>query len=473
VTGSPPPKRRLPDGFVARLRPDLIRNTGDLLVGGSPLRALRLSPQAQACVDGGQVLVGDQVSAEVATRLLDGNLADPEPHGLDVDAAELTVVVPVRDRRQQLDSCLASLAPLTCIVVDDASHDPAAVAAVARSHGASLRSLTRNVGPAGARNAGLMEVRTPYVAFVDSDVQVTSDQLLGLAAHFADTAVALVGPLICGVSRSDRPRWFERYDTAASSLDLGQVGARVQPGAAVAWLPSACLVGRTPTLRAAGGFDERMRVGEDVDLVWRLVRAGQVVRYDPTLVAEHDTRATLAAWLGRKFMYGTGGAALARRHGDWTAPAVLSPTAAIGGAALLVRRPWSLPVAAGAAVLSGRRLQRRLPPSKRRGVPLAVDVAVRGLGWAARQESALLLRHWWPAAVVAGVASRNARRALVSALIVDSLVSLNERSGLDPAVAFAGRRLDDLAYGAGLWTGAVRHGSARCLAPRRTTMRSR
>jgi GT2 family glycosyltransferase len=76
-----------------------------------------------------------------------------------------------------------------------------------------------------------------------------------------------------------------------------------------------------------------MRVGEDVDLVWRLVRAGSVVRYDPTRVTRHDTRSSVRGWLGRKFVYGTGGAPLARRHGDWTAPAVLSTTIVIGAAA--------------------------------------------------------------------------------------------------------------------------------------------
>jgi mycofactocin glycosyltransferase len=460
--------RRLPDGFVARLRPDLLRNTGDLLVGGSPLRALRLSEGAQSCVTGDRVVVRDRASSEVAARLLDGNLADPEPPDHVVSPTDLTVVIPVRDRPEQLERCLAALAPLACIVVDDASRDRTAVATVVAGHGATLVPLDHNVGPAGARNLGLARVRTPYVAFVDSDVVVTSADLLGLARQFADPQVALVGPLVEGVSRSTRPRWFERYDAAASSLDLGLRGARVRPGSAVAWLPSACLVGRVDVLRGVRGFDEQLRVGEDVDLVWRLVGSGAIVRYDPTHVAEHDTRSTLRGWLGRKFVYGTGGAALARHHGNWTAPAVLSPTTAVGAAALLARRRWSLPVAAAAAVLSARRLRRELPEATRHGIPLPVDVAVRGLGWAVRQESALLLRHWWPATVAAALVSRPARRLVTTALVVDLVVAARERPHVDPVTAFAGRRLDDLAYGGGLWCGAVRARSLRCLAPRRS-----
>jgi len=449
---------RLPSGYAARLRPDLLRNADGLLVGGSPLRALRLSPLGQSCLVADRVVVADAASAEIAARLVDGNLADPEPHGLDVSPVELTVVVPVRDRPEQLDRCLTALVPLTCVVVDDASHDRAAVSAVAARHGATLLQLDDNLGPAGARNAGLATVRTPYVAFVDSDVEVAADQLLGLAGHFADEEVALVGPLVEGVSRSVRPRWFERYDAAASSLDLGPVGSRVQPGAQVAWLPGACLVGRTQRLHDVSGFDQQMRVGEDVDLVWRLVAVGAIVRYDPTHRARHDTRGSLRGWLGRKFVYGTGGAALAARHGAASAPAVLSPTVAVAAAAILVRRRWSVPVAVLATAASARSLHRLLPSG-----PLAVEVAVRGLGWGVRQESALMLRHWWPATAVAAVGSRSVRRAVLTALVVDA-VAADRRTGWSGVV---GRRLDDLAYGAGLWAGAWRAGSLGCLLPRR------
>src|SRR3546814_3886310 len=118
-----------------------------------------------------------------------------------------------------------------------------------------------NLGPAGARNAGLAKVSTPLVAFVDSDVTVTPDALLSLAKHFTDPKVALVGPRIIGTVHTDHPRWFERYDAARSSLTLGSVPGSVRPGAAVGWLPSACLVGRVEAL--GSGFAEDLRVGEE------------------------------------------------------------------------------------------------------------------------------------------------------------------------------------------------------------------
>ena len=89
-----------------------------------------------------------------------------------------------------------------------------------------------------------------------------------------------------------------------------------------------------------------------------------------------------------------------------------------------------------------------------------------------RQTSHLLLRHWWPGAFVAATVSRRARRALVAAAVWD-LLDHREVAPAQAAEAFAARRLDDLAYGAGLWWGAVRERSARVLVPRVTGWRTR
>lgn len=457
----------LPPGFRVRVGAGVrVHDGGRTLVGGSPLRVLRLREPAPALDRGAVLEVVDKTSGLVAERLLAANLAAPvlEPG----PTAELTVVVPIRDRADRLDRLLGGLPGLPVIVVDDASRDPAAVAAVARRHGAELVVLSRNLGPAGARNAGLARVRTPYVGFVDSDVVVDAATLVGLAGHFADPRVAAVGPRVRGVARSAEPRLFERWDVDGLSLDLGAEPALVRPWSKVGWLPSACLLVRVDDLRA-GAFEEDWRVGEDVDLVWRLVRSGRHVRYDPAYVAGHDSRGTWRTWLGRKAFYGTGGAWLAQRHGDWMAPAVLSPVPLLGAIALVMQRRWSIPCAAGAIVLVRLRLVRTLPDTPDRArlaSALTTEVGVSTL----RQGSHLLLRHWWPGAAAAAIGSRRARRAVAAAMVWDLLD--HREVGLRRAPeAFAARRLDDLAYGAGLWWGALRARSARVLVPKVTGLR--
>lgn len=453
----------LPDGFRVRLTSRVtIADRGSLLIGGSPLMAMRVSARARALLSDGSVTVADADSRHLAERLIATNLGLPDLEEISpADPADVTVVIPVRDRPAQLDRALSAVAPLRCVVVDDASISPADVARVAARHRATLVTLGANVGPAGARNAGLAHVTTPYVAFVDSDVAAKAADLLQLTRHFADPAVAVIGPRIDAVARSVRPRWFERYDAVASSLALGRVPGIVRPGAAVAWLPSACLMARTVSL--GDGFDERLRVGEDVDLIWRLVATGHRIRYDPGVEVEHDARPTIREWLGRKFVYGAGGAGLADRHGDRLAPAVLTPGYAAAGAALLLRRRWSLPLAIALSAPGGRRLMRELPAG------VATRIAVQGLGWAVRQESALLLRHWWPLTAAGLFGSRTLRRVVISALIVDLAIALAERrqNRIDLPTLIAGRRLDDFAYGSGLWWGALCVRSPVALMPRR------
>jgi mycofactocin system glycosyltransferase len=464
----------LPLGFRVRLAHGvIIDEPGRFLVGGSPLTSMRLKGATWARLRDGIVTVDDAISARLADRLLATNLGLPElTEHAPAEAGEITVVLPVRDRPAQLDRALAALSPLRCVVVDDASASPRAIVGVCGRHGADLVELTSNLGPAGARNAGLARVTTPYVAFVDSDVEVTASDLARLTRHFADPAVSLVGPRITGVARSESPRWFERYDAEASSLALGRTPCTVRRGAAVAWLPSACLVARTQAMGT--GFDPGLRVGEDVDLVWRLVAGGHRVRYDPAVEAFHDARTTMRTWLGRKFVYGSGGAGLAERHGDKLAPAVLTPAYAIAAAALLTRSRWALHVAALAGALGTRAISRSLPSTPSRSLT-AARLSARGLVWAVRQEAALMVRHWWPLAVVGATRSSGVRRALTTALVVDGVVGLLEEDRR-PAVgailgAVAGRRLSDLAYGAGLWWGAVEARSARVLMPRRPDRR--
>ncbi|MGN6682143.1 MAG: glycosyltransferase, partial [Streptosporangiaceae bacterium] len=202
---------RLPPGFRVRIHDDVrTLDGGRTLVGGSPLRVVRLTPRAQKLVCNGEIAVTGAASALLADRLLDANIAIPVLRPADrAEAADVTVIVPVMDRIVQLNRALSGLAGLKVIVVDDASEDASAIAKVARKSGAEIVRLDRNVGPAAARNAGLDRVSTPYVAFVDSDVQVTTGTLLSLTAHFADPQVALVAPHLHGRAVNDRPRWFE------------------------------------------------------------------------------------------------------------------------------------------------------------------------------------------------------------------------------------------------------------------------
>ena len=455
-----------PDGTVVRLNTHTRRRGDRVLVGGAPIRVSRISPAAADHLRGRDLTVDDPTSRALAQYLLstgmDELLAESLPA---VSLTLLTVVVPVRDRSLPLARLLGSMPPglAEIIVVDDGSRVPEHIARVAADHGARLVELPTNRGPAAARNAGLAVVRTPYVAFVDSDAVLTGTALETLLRHLLDPDVALVAPAVRGLRR-ERETWLERYEDARSSLDLGPDASTVRPRSRVSWVSSTCLVGRVSAL--GDGFDSELRVGEDVDLVWRLVAAGHRVTYEPASIVEHEHRARLGAWMRRKFDYGTGAYGLGVRHPQDIAPVALPPWSIALLGVTLAQRSWSLPVGAGIVAAFAARISRRIPhiPNRRR---LATLLAAQGTVTTLVQGSALLVRHWWPLTIVLALVSRRIRRAAIIAAVGDAVMEyIRLRPRLDPVRFTLARRLDDVAYGAGVWWSALRGRSTAALRPR-------
>jgi mycofactocin glycosyltransferase len=277
------PDALLPDGFVVRLSPTVRRRPDGALLGGSPLRLMRLSARARELLVGDRVVVRDATSAALAARLIDAGLAVPElaPR----PAADVTVVIPVRDRPEGLTRLLGALRddPATAtnpvVIVDDGSVVPVS------APGATVLRHEVSRGPAAARNTGLGAATTPFVVFLDSDCVPEAPWLERLRPHLDDPVVAAVAPRIVALAGADR-RWLSDYESAVSALDMGAEPASVRPLSAVSYLPSAALLARRAAL--GDGFDETMQVAEDVDLIWRLAHAGWRVRYDPAAQVAHD-----------------------------------------------------------------------------------------------------------------------------------------------------------------------------------------
>jgi mycofactocin system glycosyltransferase len=337
---------------------------GLVLVGGSPIRVLRLTPagarQVAAWFSGVPVPGGDAARA-LARRLLDAGIAYPDWSARTGTVHDVTVVIPVRDRHPELARCLAGLhAPgpsgrPQVIVVDDASADPQAIAAIAAAHGARVIRRPVNGGPGAARNTGLAAASTEFVAFLDSDCVPAPGWLDRLVPHFGDPAVGAVAPRI--VPHEAGTSWLGRYEGASSTLDMGARPSIVRVGARVSYIPGAAMVVRRTA--AGAGFADGMFVGEDVDFIWRMSVAGWRVRYEPAAVMGHDHRVRLRAWFSRRTDYGTSAAPLEQLHPGAVRPLYASWWTVGAWAAALSGRPvTAAALTAGATALLARRLSR-------------------------------------------------------------------------------------------------------------------
>lgn len=462
---------RLPDGFAVQVdRRVRVLGSGSALLGGSPTRLLRLAPAAQGMLFDGRLEVHDATSAHLARALLDATVAHPRPSG-GPSYQDVTIVIPVRDNISGVQQLVESLRGLRVIVVDDGSDVPFTRddLGCARCDIAVLRH-PRCLGPAAARNTGLAACTTEFVAFLDSDVVPRRGWLEALLGHFSDPTVALVAPRIVGLTHSDH--LIARYEAVRSSLDLGQREAPVVPYGMVSYVPSAAIVCRRSALRDIGGFDDRLHSGEDVDLCWRLVESGVRLRYEPIALVGHEHRTELRDWLARKAFYGTSAAPLSARHPGKTAPLVISGWTLVLWVMMALGSGFSYLISLAVAALGGRRIAKAIGGSGTRPRDIAV-VTVRGVFSAALQLASAICRHYWPLALIAAVLSRRCRHVVVVAAALDGAVDWVRHShggdgdakpvGLLPYVLL--KRMDDFAYGSGLWLGVVRERNVAPLKP--------
>jgi mycofactocin glycosyltransferase len=460
----------VPGGSELRADPSLEWVTDTLVSGGSPWRLVRLTERGAALLSGwlsGNTVTSDPAEGALARRLVDAGLVHPSSKHRRVRDGEVDVVIPVHDDLEGLEAVLrvASRTPeVRVTVVDDGSADATSIARVAAAHDASLVRHDVPLGPAAARNAGAREGTSALVAFLDADARPEPEWLEGLVAFFDDPTVGAVAPRIRGPLGLTLK---ERFETAASPLDLGDRAGVVRPGAAVPFVPSAALVVRRAAL--GEGFDASLRTGEDVDLVWRLHAAGWHVRYEPSVVVTHAARATWRGWLAQRFSYGLAAAPLEARHGDAAAPLRADPRVLATLALVLAGRPRA---AVGVLGWSAASLARQLEGVSVRGgnESVARQLAARGTALAAPGLARSAFRTYGPLLIVVAIGLPPLRRPIATLTVAATAVRWWRAGRPTPGMAFAALSLaDDLAYGAGVVAGVARSRRLGALRPRLRT----
>lgn len=199
--------------------------------------------------------------------------------------APVTVVIPTHDRRdlllRTLDSVLRQRdVVVEVVVVDDGSSDGTAEAV--RGLGLPQVRLVRHARAAGvsaARNAGLAQVRTPWVAFTDDDDLWAPDKLRSQLA--ALDRVPGAGWSCVGAVHVDGDVQVTSYSPVPPAGDVPKLLLKRN------WVPgggSGVVVG-TALAREVGGFDEDISILADWDFYLRLGLRRPIATVDEPLLA--------------------------------------------------------------------------------------------------------------------------------------------------------------------------------------------
>ena len=433
---------------------------GDTVVAGSPLKVFRFSPAARSLLEAVENKTEvSSSSASTVQRLLDAGAVHPilESIKTSLQPSDVTVVIPVHNEDVlRLNALISKLsAAHEVLLIDDGSTIP-----LADINGA--RVIRREVagGPAAARNTAIDFVTSSITFFLDADTSLADDSWTKLLAHFEDSSVGVVAPRIASEPGTTL---LHRYEASESPLDLGSEPARIRKNSRVSYVPTAALMIRTDLLREHRGFDESLRYGEDVDLVWRLLEADVVCRYEPAVTVHHSPRASLLDAWKQRVSYGSAAAPLDQRHRGAATPLRINRWSAGAWGTLASGYPLiGLIIGAASTVALERKISSQ-PDSRQ----LALRLAGRGNIHAGRVIAQAMTRTWWPIALLLSLCSRRARRVTCAAIVLPSLMSwFTKKPKVDPVSYCALKLADDVAYGTGVWKGVIATRDLGALTPK-------
>ncbi len=212
----------------------------------------------------------------------------------------VAVVIVTYRSAQDLGPCLASLIGDPCIgsvvVVDSGSPDTGALRPVVGAHASSLPvslvELGTNVGFGAACNRGAALTGEPVLVFLNPDTELGAGCVSALTAALsgygsqaaAGPRFGVAGPTVRSSDGSVYPsaRSFPSLLRSAAHGFLGVVAPRnrfsqgyLHPPSGPDWVSGTAMAVRRDAFEQVGGFDEGyFMYVEDVDLCWRLARAG-------------------------------------------------------------------------------------------------------------------------------------------------------------------------------------------------------
>lgn len=211
-----------------------------------------------------------------------------------MEASDLAVVIPTRDRWSILARTLEGLAGQTATgfqtVVAVDGEDQRIPAQIAALPGVEVVPGPRG-GPAAARNRGAGTIDRPLLLLLGDDM-VPTPSLVARHLHRhreqPTPEVAVLGRVEWHPEVADDrlSRWL---DWSGSQFEYGALGRAPLDDAGFGRFYASNVSLKREAFLGAGGFDTDFRTAdyEDLDLGWRLHRRGMLLGYEPAALAHH------------------------------------------------------------------------------------------------------------------------------------------------------------------------------------------
>lgn len=216
----------------------------------------------------------------------------------------VTVCIVSWNTKDLLDSCLSSVYRLTqgfgfeVIVVDNGSSDGSPRMVSDKYPQCKLIQSGKNLGFAGANNLGAKIARGPYILFLNPDTELKSNSILDMADFLSENpSYGAVGCRLLNRDGSIQYVCARTYPTPFNQFCFLSMLDRVLPNSKffstvemrywdhrdsrdVDCLSGACIMTRKEIFEDLKGFDEKIFMyAEDVDLCFRMRKAGWLIRY--------------------------------------------------------------------------------------------------------------------------------------------------------------------------------------------------
>lgn len=212
---------------------------------------------------------------------------------------DISIIVPIWNGGRNWARCLDALLALEprpgeILIVDDGSTDDSCATAVERGF-TVLQTEDSRSGPAVARNLGARHARGEILFFLDSDVLVEPDAVARVVSAFDDPQLSAIFG-----SYDDAPT-SQAFISQYKNLQHHYVHQASSQVATSFW--AGCGAIRGEVFRQLGGFSsEYSRPSiEDIELGYRLRRAGGRIRLVKDLQVKHLKRWTWRSWLVSDF----------------------------------------------------------------------------------------------------------------------------------------------------------------------------